>query len=84
MGRGHTSSNLALVRKEGKLNPWTAGQAELRAALEAADQVLVPQQDSRRVPYLEKMLAMRLQAYYSRDKTEEKRLQDLICSLVKN
>ena len=30
------------------------------------------------------LLAMRLQAYYSGDKSEEKRLQDLISSLVKN
>ena len=53
----------ALVREEGKLNPWTAGLAELQAALEPADQVPVPQQDSWRVLYLEKLLAMRLQAY---------------------
>ena len=67
-------SNLALVRKEGKLNPWTTGRAELQAALEAANQVPVPQQVSWRVPYVEKLLAMRLQAYYSGDKSEEKRL----------
>ena len=64
-------SKLALVREEGKLNPWTASRAELWAALEAGVKVLVPQQDSWRVPYLEKLLAMRLQAYYSGDKTGE-------------
>ena len=77
-------SNLALVREESKLNPWVAGRGELRAALEAADRVPVPQQDKWRGPYLEKLLVLRLQAYYAGDKVEEKRLQDLICSLVKN
>ena len=77
-------SNLALAREKSGLDPWVAGRAQLRAALEAADRVPVPQQDSWRAPLLEKLLAARLQAYYSGDKTEEKRLQEQICSLVKD
>ena len=82
--RSSLSSNLALVRELSGLNPWMAGPAHLRAALEAADRVPVPQQDSWRAPLLEKLLVARLQAYYAADKAEEKRLQDLISSLVKN
>ena len=82
--QGSLCSNLALAREKSGLDPWVAGRAQLRAALEAADRVPVPQQDSWRAPLLEKLLAARLQAYYSGDKTEEKRLQDLICSLVKD
>ena len=44
----------------------------------------VPQHDSWRAPLLEKLHVARLQAYYAADKAEEKRLQDLISSLVKN
>ena len=77
-------ANLMLVRKQMKLDPWMAGMDQLRAALDAADKVEVPQQDSWRVPYLRKLLGQRLQAHYAADKREEERLQDLIGSLVKN
>ena len=82
--RSSLGSNLALVREFSGLKPWVAGRAHLRAALEAADQVPVPQQDSWRAPLLEKLLVAFLQAYYAADKVEEKKLQDLISSLVKN
>ena len=82
--RSSLGSNLALVRELTGLNPWVAGRAELRAALEAADLVPVPEQDNWRVPLLDKLLLARLQAYYTSDKVEVKRLQDLIYSLVQN
>jgi hypothetical protein len=82
--RSTIGSNLALVRQETGLDPWVAGRAELRAALEAADQALVPQLDSWRAPALEKLLTARLQAHYAGDKGEEGRLQGLIDSLVTN
>ena len=82
--RSNLGSNLALVQEVSGLDPWVAGRAHLRAALEAADRVPVPQQDAWRAPYLEKLLGARLQAFYSADKVEEKRLQELISSLVKN
>ena len=82
--RSSLGSNLALVREVSGLNPWVAGRANLWAALEAADRVPVPQQDSWRAPLLEKLLVARLQVFYAADKVEEKRLQDLISSLVKN
>ena len=77
-------SNPALLREVSGLDPWVAGRAHLRAALEAADRVPVPQQETWRAPYLEKLLSARLQAYYSADTVEEKRLQEMISSLVKN
>ena len=60
--RSNLGSNLALVREVSGLDPWVAGRAHLRAALEAADRVPVPQQDTWRDPYLEKLLSARLQA----------------------
>ena len=82
--RSSLGSNLALVREVSGLNPWVAGRAHLRAALEDANRVPVPQQDSWRAPFLEKLLVACLQAYYAADKAAEKRLQDLISFLVKN
>jgi hypothetical protein len=82
--RSTLGSNLAEVRQVTGLDPWVAGRGELRAALEAADRVEVPQLDGWRVPYLQKLLAARLQAHYDGDKEEEKRLQDLVNSLVSN
>ena len=72
------------MREETGLDPWVAGRAELRAALEAADRVEVPQLDSWRGPALQKLLAARLQAHYTADQEEENRLQGLINSLVIN
>ena len=82
--RSSLGANLALVREETGLDPWVAGRAELRAALEVADQAPVPQQDSWRAPYLEKLLAARLRAHYEANTEEEQRLQGLINSLVIN
>jgi hypothetical protein len=80
--RSSIGANLALVRRRTGLDPWVAGRAELRAALEAADRAPVPQQDSWRVPALEKLLAARLRAHYAADRGEETRLQGLIDSIV--
>ena len=69
--RSNLGANLILLLKQAKLDPWIAGMDQLQAALDAADKVEVPQQDSWRVPYLRKLLGQ---------------LQDLIGigSLVKN
>jgi hypothetical protein len=82
--RSNLGSNLAEVQKVTGLDPWVAGRGQLRAALEAADRAPVPQQDSWRVPCLQKLLAARLQAHYAGDQEEEKRLQSLVNSLVCN
>jgi hypothetical protein len=60
------------------MDPWEAPRGRLKAALEAADREEVPAQNAWRVRCLEKLLAARLQAYYSANKAEEKRLQGLI------
>jgi hypothetical protein len=82
--RSNVGSNLALVQEETGLDPWVAGRAELRAALEAADRAPVPQLDSWRAPALDKLLIARLQAHYAADREEEKRLTGLIDSIVTN
>ena len=68
--RSNLGANLMLVRKQTKLDPWMAGMDQLRAALDTADKVEVPQVDSWRVPYLRKLLGQRLQAHYAADKRE--------------
>ena len=79
--RSNLGANLVLLRAETGMDPWTAGRGELQAALEAANQAPIPQQDRWRVPYLRKLLTERLQAHYAADKEEEERLQGLIDSL---
>jgi hypothetical protein len=82
--RSNLGSNLALVRDITKLDPWVEPQGALAAALEKADKRDVPEQDRWRLPYLQKLLAARLQAHYAADKVEVKRIQELINSLVIN
>ena len=82
--RSNLGSNLALVRTLTRLDPWVAPRGALSVALEAADRRKVPERDKWRLPYLEKLLASRLLAFYSGEKEEVKRLQTLINSLVIN
>ena len=82
--RSNLGSNLALVRTLTGQDPWTAPMGGLVSALEEADRREVPEQDRWRLPYLEKLLTLRLQAFYSGEKEEVKRLQSLINSLVIN
>ena len=82
--RSNLGSNLALVRTLTGQDPWTAPRGGLASALEEADRREVPEQDRWRLPYLEKLLTLRLQAFYSGEKEEVKRLQSLINSLVIN
>ena len=77
-------ANLDLIQRQTGLDPWAAGPGQLRAALLAADSVAVPEVDKWRVPYLWRLLAERLQAYYAADTTTEDRLTVLINSLVVN
>ena len=82
--RSSTGSNLALVKTMTGLDPWTIGRSQLRSALDRAVRREVPDQDVWRAPYLQKLLASRLQAHYSADQGEVLRLDNLINSLVIN
>ena len=82
--RSSVGANLDLIQRQTGLDPWAAGPGQLRAALLAADSVAVPEVDKWRVPYLWRLLAERLQAYYAADTTTEDRLTVLINSLVVN
>ena len=82
--RSNLGSNLDLVRRMTKLDPWTVGRGQLRSALDRAVRKEVPDQDSWRVPYLQKLLTWRLQAHYTADQGEFERLEGLINSLVSN
>ena len=61
--RSSTGSNLDYVRRQTGLDPWSCSKRQVRAALrdEAAS---VPNQDSWRLPFLSKLLAMRGEHYY--------------------
>ena len=65
--RSSVGANLALLQWETGLDPWAIGPGHLRAALVAKDIVVVPDVDKWRVPYLERLLSQRLQAYYKAD-----------------
>ncbi len=76
--RSNLGSNLEFVRNTAGLDPWTAGRAPLRAALERALRREVPDTDSWRAPCLQKLLALCLEAQFSADEEEVIRLDGLI------
>ena len=82
--RSNLGSNLALVRESTGLDPWQAGSKQVKAALQVAHRAAVLPQDRWRVACLQKLLATRLQAYYTVNEEELRRLQGLIESLVLN
>ena len=79
-----TGKNLRLIQELTQLNPWTASNGGLKAALERSEQADVPVLDRWRLPYLCSLLSQRSQAYYMVMEDEEERLSDLINSLVVN
>ena len=82
--RSSLGSNLELIRKESGLDPWTCSKAKLTEALIQAEEVPIPEEDLWRIPYLWRLLEERLQFYYCGDTKEERRVQELIDSLVRN
>ena len=82
--RSSLGSNLALLQEESGLNPWTCSPRHLRAALQQAEEVPVPEEDSWRVPLTWLLLEQRLQHYYTGNTEEEEYVQSLLDSLVKN
>ena len=82
--RSNLGKNLALVRETSGLDPWVAGPAQLRAALERAERREVPESDFWRAGLLRSLLEEQLLASYAADVEQEKRLEGLISSLVQN
>ena len=82
--RSSVGTNLALLQRETGLDPWVVGPGHLRAVLLDKARVVVPDQDKWRVPYLERLLAERLQAYYTADTLAEEKLTALINPIVVN
>ena len=79
-----TGKNLQLVKGISHLDPWTCSYGKLKAALITAELVEVPQQDRWRLPYLCSLLAQRREAHSQAMEADEKRLDELIESLVTN
>jgi len=82
--RSSVGSNLALLREESGLDPWTVAPGRLKAALLRAEEAPVPVADTWRAPYMWRLLEERLLHYYCGDTKEEKRVQGLLDSLVIN
>ena len=82
--RSSVGSNLALLREESGLDPWTVAPGRLKAALLRAEEAPVPAADAWRVPYMWRLLEERLQHHYCGNSVEEKRVQGLLDSLVTN
>ena len=80
--RSSLGSNLALLQRETGLDPWVVGPGHLKQELQRVERVDVPECDSWRVTYLQKLLIQRLQAHFNGDQEEEERLKGLINSLV--
>ena len=82
--RSSVGSNLALLRDETGLDPWTCSDGQLRAALLRAEEAPVPAEDAWRIAYTWWLLEERLECFYCGDTEGEKRLQGLLDSLVIN
>ena len=82
--RSTVGSNLALIREETSLDPWTCSKGQLRAALLQSEVVPVKDEDAWRSPYMWRLLQERLLHYYNGDTENEKRVQGLLDALVCN
>ena len=79
-----TGSNLRLIQETVKLNPWNISNTNLKVALISAETVEVPMVDRWRLPYLCTLLSQRREASNNALEEEEKRIDELIESLVLN
>ena len=79
-----TGKNISLIRELTKLNPWNTSSAKVKFALQVHEAVDVPDLDQWRLPYLVTLLKQRGEAYYQSNEEQEKRLTELIESLVIN
>ena len=82
--RSSVGANLALLKEETGLDPWTCSAGQLRGALSQAEKYPVLAADLWRVPYMSQLLKLRQQYSYSGDKEQEQRVQSLLDSLVIN
>ena len=82
--RSNLGSNLDLIRRESKLDPWESDKMTIQAALHFAERKYVPDEDMWRCGYLSKLLTQRLEHHYSGNRDEEERVMNLINSLVVN
>ena len=80
--RSSVGANLALLREETKLDPWTCSSGQLRGALGQAEKCAIPAADVWRVAYMRRLLGERRQHYYAGDNEQEQRVQSLLDSLV--
>ena len=75
-----TGMNLFKLGKETGLNPWVTSSSEVKTSLEKSD-VMVPEEDSWRLPLLEKLLHQRYEMEIQvQDTSSLQQLIDSLCS----
>ena len=82
--RTNLGSNLDIIKRESKLDPWESDRQSVQTALHFAELEEVTKEDKRRCEYLRKLLNERLQHSYEGNKNEESEIMTLIDSLVVN
>ena len=82
--RTNLGSNLDIIKRESKLDPWESDRQSVQTALHFAELKEIPKEDEWRCEYLGKLLNERLQHSYEGNKNEESEIMTLIDSLVVN
>ena len=82
--RTNLGSNVALIREETKLDPWSTDKKTLKAVLMNLEMVEPEDEDIWRYQYLAKLLNERLFHQYCSNLEDETRVNLLINSLVIN
>ena len=82
--RSNLGSNLGLITEITGLDPWETAVHIMKSKLRQELVVTAPECDSWRVTYLEKLLIIKLTAFYSGDEDLHDNVQELISSLVVN
>ena len=80
--RTNIGRNLSYIYNETGLNPWEFGTSRIRSELKRKYRVVPDTCDLWRLPYLDKLLSQRLEAFYCGDTEGEKQIDKLIHSLV--
>ena len=76
-----TGSNARLLEDVSGTDPWSMGKYSLKQKLVLSEMVEVPEQDTWRIMYLDKLLKERQAHYYQGSDDEVQRVSGLIESL---
>ena len=80
--RTNIGKNLSHIKHETGLNPWLFGTARIKSELTLNHTQVIPESETWRVIYLEKLLIPRTHAHYNGDIEIEDEMNKLISALV--